>query len=245
VPNADLGAFYQAFSDFFEDWQDPETGFWGPWYRAGYRVLKARDLSFTYHIIAYRKGDVRRWDRILDTLIAIRDQEYPFGWLQQGRLTNHHAYDVARILKLGWPHFNADQRARAREALDELATFAENGALNPDGSVTLRAGFSNNGIDDAFYFAASFLTTIGYCAVERPFWTDREWPGASRRCCAFAGHLTALGDATPRIRAAQARMTGIEACPVGAKSPDREEPGPVDWSQAHEVAQNHDPRPGP
>ena len=63
------------------------------------RTRKATDLSFTYHIIAYRQGDVRFWDRIVATTLALEGQEYPFGWRYQGELTNHNAYDVVRILQ--------------------------------------------------------------------------------------------------------------------------------------------------
>jgi hypothetical protein len=83
-------------------------------------VRKSRDLSMTYHIVAYRRGDVQRWDKIFDTTLDIADQEYPYGWLQNGELTNHHAYDVARILKLGWNRVSERHRERARSALARL-----------------------------------------------------------------------------------------------------------------------------
>jgi hypothetical protein len=219
-----LDEFVGAFTDFLTDWQDPDTGFWGPWYRSGFRVLKARDLSFTYHIVAYRKGDVPRWDRILDTLVAIQEKEYPFGWLQKGRLTNHHAYDVARIIKLGWPHFGEAQREKARIALNGLLDFARTETLDEDGSVTPRAGFSS-GLDDAYYYAASFLNVIGYCSREPAFWTKDTWPEAFPRCCALSRRLSEIASqaVTPRLRAAEARLSDHPSCEMERDGPELDE----------------------
>ena len=118
VRGLDLGqAYTDAFREFIDDWQDPETGYWGvSWHRIGGGIRKATDLSFTYHIIAYRQGDVRYWDRIIATTLALEDQEYPFGWRYQGQLTNHNAYDVVRIFQSGWPHMDADQRGQSPAA---------------------------------------------------------------------------------------------------------------------------------
>lgn len=198
-------AYTKSFDEFIERWQDPETGYWGAWYRWGDQVLKSRDLSMTYHMVAYRRGDVQRWDRIFDTTLDIADQEYPYGWLQNGELTNHHAYDVARILKLGWSRVSVEQRARARPALARLLEFGLTKGLNADNSVTPQARFSD-GVDDAYYYAVSLLTTIGYCSTERPFWTDASWPQATARCCSLAQHVEAQAARTPTFDATLERI---------------------------------------
>ncbi|HSI14514.1 MAG TPA: hypothetical protein VK961_20860 [Chthoniobacter sp.] len=197
--------YIQAFNLFVEKWQDPQTGYWGAWYRSDGRVLKSRDLSMTYHIIAYRRGDVSRWGEIFDTTLEISDLEYPFGWLQNGSQTNHHAYDVARILKFGWNQVSDEQRQRARPALQRLLDFALTSGINADNSVTPQARFSS-GVDDAYYYAVSLLTTIGYCSSERPFWTDATWPEANVRCCGLARHIESQKARTPTIEGALERI---------------------------------------
>ena len=59
TPEMRLDPAYAAdLERFLDDWQDPETGYWGAWYRIDGKLLKATDLSFTYHVIAYRDGNV-------------------------------------------------------------------------------------------------------------------------------------------------------------------------------------------
>ena len=215
--------YVRAFNSFVEKWQDPQTGYWGAWYRSDGRVLKSSDLSMTYHIIAYRRGDVPRWNAIFDTTLEISDLEYPYGWLQNGSLTNHHAYDVARILKLGWNRVSDKQRERARPALQRLLDFALAQGINADNSVTPQAGFSD-GVDDAYYYAVSLLTTIGYCSSERPFWTDARWPEANIRCCGLARHVESQKARTPTLEAALERIrSAVPYCAANAAAdPDEE-----------------------
>ena len=104
-----------------EEWQVPETGYWGAWYRDGETVYKTNDLSMTFHIVSYRNGDVRHHDRIARTTFGIRNVEYPYGWDTGGTQNNHHAYDVARIINLVWDQLDTTSRARANAALYLMA----------------------------------------------------------------------------------------------------------------------------
>ena len=81
VKGLDLGpAYADAFRRYIDAWQDPDSGYWGPWYLVDGEVRKSTDLSTTYHIVAYRKGEVARWDRIIATTLALEYAEYPV-WL--------------------------------------------------------------------------------------------------------------------------------------------------------------------
>src|SRR5262249_30865724 len=68
-----LSSFRTVYEVFIRRWQDPETGYWGAWYRVNGRVYKSADLSITYHIIAYRSGEVAYWPQIIKTTLLIEN----------------------------------------------------------------------------------------------------------------------------------------------------------------------------
>ena len=211
-------AYKAEFSSFLDAWQDPATGYWGPWYRIDGEIRKATDLSFTYHIVAYRKGDVRLWDRILATTLAIKDEEYPFGWRFRGRDTNHNAYDVVRILGLGWQHLDQPQRERAAVEIDRLLRWSVRETLAPDGSFLPDPDFDGK-LSAAYYYGISLLTKTGYCGTAPPFWTEQAWPEAAERCCRIAERAMALGSVDPTAIAAQQRIEAARPdCPIFART---------------------------
>lgn len=96
--------------------QDPDTGYWGTWYRAqDGKLVKTADLSITFHIVSFREGQVKRWPQIVKTTLTLKGREYPYGWLEDGQMSNHHNYDVARLLHLGWPHMSAARADAGRD----------------------------------------------------------------------------------------------------------------------------------
>ena len=206
VKSLDLGPGYaDAFRRYIDDWQDPETGYWGPWYLIDGQVHKSTDLSTTYHIIAYRKGEVDRWDRIVATTLALEEHEYPYGWRYQGKLTDHNAYDVVRIFQLGWRHMDEAQRAQAAAAIGRLVDWSLGESLQPDGAFAAPAGFSSS-VSDAQYYGVSLLTKAGYCSDRPPFWTDRTWPEAHDTCCRIARRLDGFSAQIPAAEAARRRL---------------------------------------
>ena len=56
----------------------------------------------TFHMARYLKGKINYWQQLIDTLLEIRDDRYPNGWLDDEGLTTHNNYDVATLFKLGW-----------------------------------------------------------------------------------------------------------------------------------------------
>ena len=212
VQNLVLGPDYvAAFRRYIDEWQDPETGYWGPWYLINGEIRKSTDLSTTYHIIAYRKGDVARWDRIVATTLALENEEYPYGWRYQGRMTDHNAYDVVRIFQLGLRHMGEAERAQASAAIARLLDWSLTESLQPDGAFAAPAGFSSS-VSDAQYYGVSLLTKAGYCASKPAFWTDRTWPEARATCCRIAQRLQGFSTQIPAAEAARRRLA--EAYPV-------------------------------
>jgi hypothetical protein len=162
---------------FVANWQDPATGFFGATYEIGGQRLRTTDLSLTFHMARYLEGRIGYWPELIDTLIAIRADRYPNGWLDEEGLSNHNNYDVATLFRLGWPELRADQRQRARAELDRLLGWCLATAIAPDGTVVARA--KSESLSESYYFTIAFLDTVGYFDPAKRFWTDRAWPEAS------------------------------------------------------------------
>ena len=188
----DLDALSEAFKFFLRGAQNPDTGYWGAWYVIDVIVYKTTDLSMTYHIVAYAKGDVDHWPRIIATTEAIETHEYPYGWQKNGRYNNHNIYDVAKIFKFGWPHMSTVERARIGARIESLLNWSLQNTLDENGSFIYDPSFSDSFADE-YYFGVSFLDVIGYWRRDKRFWTDRgEFEGATALCCHLKGQLEAL-----------------------------------------------------
>jgi hypothetical protein len=157
-------------------WQDPETGFWGCWYRTSTgSIRKAADLSMTFHIIHYRSGHVHRWKQILETTFAMKDLQWPYGWLQEGSMSDHHNYDVASIFHYGWDQMTPDQRNAARVDIQSMLDHCLKDSLRPDGSFNLA---DEGTIGESFEFPCLFLYEVGFFNKQNRFWTTQSFPEA-------------------------------------------------------------------
>lgn len=187
-----------------ERWQDPETGYWGPWYRDGDEIKKTNDLSITFHIVAYRGGRVNRLQQIGQTTLDIRHGHYPFGWRSGGAQNNHHAYDVARIVNLTWDHMDERQRATARALLFLMAARALYFSIDRNGVFDAEP-YSTVG--QAYYFGVSFFDEIGLFRpngrLDFASITDAE---ALRQ--RIDANLKLLDPADPMVGAAMRRLNG-------------------------------------
>ena len=149
-----------------EVWQDPETGYWGAWYRDGNETHHTNDLSITFHIISYRSGKVDHLQEIGQTTFAIRHVRYPFGWSSGGTQNNHHAYDVARIVNLTWDHLDQTQRATAKALMYIMTVRSLYLSIDADGTFDTKP-YSTAG--EAYYFGISFFDEIGlFDEIDRP-----------------------------------------------------------------------------
>ena len=167
----------QALLDYLDRrWQKPGTGFWGAWYRSGERLVKTDDLSITFHIVRYRKGQVEHWTEIIETTLAMKRGEYPFGWLEDGERNTHNLYDAVALLHMGWPHMTEAQRAETRKEMRKILDWCLKTPLRPDGSFEISE--ADDSLDDAAYFGTSLLVELGYLDVRNRFWTDDPFPGA-------------------------------------------------------------------
>jgi hypothetical protein len=204
--HAELREALIAFED--ADWQDPATGYWGARYRSRGKVIQTTDLSTTFHFIHYREGKVNHWPAILRTTLSIKDGEYPWGWLEDGKMSNHHNYDVAAILHLGWPHLDAAGRTDAAREIDRMLQFCLRETLAEDGSFKLLADESS--LAGAQLFGVSFLSEIGYFQKRERFWTDREFPEATGLRQRLQKRLRSFDESDAELELALLLLTAAE-----------------------------------
>jgi hypothetical protein len=190
---------------FVADWQDPATGFFGATYEVAGQRFRTTDLSLTFHMARYLDGKIGHWPKLIDTLFEIRDDRYPNGWLDDEGMTSHNNYDVATLIKLGWPDMHVDQRRRAGVELDRLVGWCLATAIAPDGSVVARA--KSESLAEGYYFTIAFLETVGYFDPAKRFWTDRAFPEAPALRGQLAHHVSRLHQGDPMARMALDRLS--------------------------------------
>jgi hypothetical protein len=184
--------YVDRYARLIDAMQDPVTGFWGAVLLADGERISLPDLSMTFHLVSYRKGCVALWPQIFETLLAMKSTDYPHGWLSHGRVTTHNAYDVVRIMRLGWHKARPDQQARARADVAALLEEALSRAVRPDGSVAFDPDYYETEAA-AYYFAAAFLDEVGYWRRDR-FWTSDSVvrPQALALCRAMSDRVRML-----------------------------------------------------
>ena len=178
---------------YYQDnvWQDPDTGFFGGWYRLpDGSIRKTGDLSITFHIASYRRDSLRRVPQLVRTLIAMKDYEYPFGWLEEGVTSNHHNYDVVRLFRIGWPKLNDEQRGLARSEMGRMIDFCLRETMNPDGSFKM---MDEDTLGSSFLFPVSLLNELGYFRPSLRFWTWQSFPEAIQIADRVEQRIRAMG----------------------------------------------------
>jgi len=154
---------------FIDDWQDPDTGFWGAWYRDGDEIYRTSDLSITFHIVAYRNGQVDRKVAIGEHLLASKYEDYPYGWFKDGRMSNHNNYDVVKILRLIWGDLTPGLQDKFRTEIKNMTIWALRSSLQRDGSVEFYPTMFESASAE-YYYLVSFLEEIGYWNADGQFW---------------------------------------------------------------------------
>jgi hypothetical protein len=197
--------FHLALKDTLIDyldnkWQDPKTGFWGGWYKTTDGIHKTADMSVTFHIVHYREGKVRHWPQILQTVFAMKEGQWPNGWLQEGRMSDHHNYDVVTLFHYGWLYMTPEQKAQAKIEIRKMLDFCLTQSLRPDGSFHLN---DEGTIGESFEFPCLFLYEIGYFHKENRYWTSEEFPQAREVARRIAAKIKALKLDDPETQVAR------------------------------------------
>jgi hypothetical protein len=202
--------FYPTFERFILDWQDPESGFFGETYITddNGNEVRTTDLSLTFHMARYVPHLVRWWPKLIHTLLAIKSGTYPQGWLEGGTtMTDHNNYDVVELFFRGWIWMTPRQRQAASAAVKEMLDWSLGGSVEEGGSLV--SPDKSDPIPDSFYYAASFLDTIGFFDEKKRFWTAGALPinptkiraGMIEQLKKFNPYYTEIDDALVRLGA--------------------------------------------
>ena len=152
------------------------TGWWGERYHRDGRVVFVDDLSTTFHIVTYLHGNVPDLPRVIDTTLAVKDLDFPVGWLLKGQYWNHNNMDVVALFKAGWPQASPAQKQAMTVEIEKMLHWCLTESFQPDGSFKPNIG--DGSLEEGEYYATSFLARIGFFDKSERFWTDREFPEA-------------------------------------------------------------------
>lgn len=111
---------------------------------------------------------------MIGTALAVKDMNYPVGWLWQGQYWNHNNMDVVTLFKYGWQNASGDQRKLMAAEIKKMLNWCLHNSLQADGSfkITLPDG----SVEDATYYGTEFLARIGFFDPSRRFWTTKTFP---------------------------------------------------------------------
>ncbi len=157
--------------------RNPRTGWWGETYVRNGGQAFVDDLSITFHVISYLHGEVPDLDRVAAHLLAVKDLDYPIGWLEEGRNSNHHNMDVIVLLRYAWPNMSDVQRRGAALEIHRMLDWCLRETLQADGSFKPDQG-SSDSLEEANSWGVSFLSRIGYFDARNRFCTDEKFPDA-------------------------------------------------------------------
>jgi hypothetical protein len=194
--------FEAAFCDYLAQTQHPRTGYWGPWYLLDGELVMAHDLSFTFHVVNFRRGNIANWPLVIDTTLGIKNDLYPYGWKPNAetQYSHHNDYDVAQILAYGWSYMNWNQRERARTEILAMLTWCLTDAIDADGAFIVGSG---DVPVETYYFGVRFLDAIGFWSAGKRFWYAGDPPLPPNRtpydsCRSLKKAFVQLDDKSPQ-----------------------------------------------
>lgn len=188
-------------------WQNPETGYWGAWYRIKNKIVKTDDLSMTFHFVSYRKGKVKYLDKIAAATFSNRKKPYPTGLMESGEYTTHHLYDAARLWRLGWRRLDDKIKAEISKEISKMLDWCLKTVLQPDGSFKISP--ADDSLSDAFYFGVSFLDEVGYFNEKKRFWTSRKFAHAKKDYSRILKKIRSLPIKDSMIKSALEKLTSM------------------------------------
>ena len=161
-------------------YQNQQTGWWGESYKHDGKFEFVDDLSVTFHVVQALNGKVPLKDKLATTLFAVRDLNYPVGWLEAGQQTNHNNMDVVVLMRDTWPDMTEAQRKEGAATIRRMLHWCLTQSLQADGSFVTSAG-GDDSVEEGTHFGVGFLARIGYFDKRKRFWTEEDFPEAEGR----------------------------------------------------------------
>jgi hypothetical protein len=158
--------------------RNPITGWWGESYLRNGKVEFVDDLSITFHTISYFKGKVPDMDKVVSTVLSVKNLPYPVGWLWNNAYWNHNNMDIVTLFQYGWQKATVQQRNDMKIEIDSMLQWCLTKSLKADGSFP--AIPPDGSVEEAQYYGISFLTRIGYFDPRKRFWTDQDFLESSQ-----------------------------------------------------------------
>lgn len=164
-----LSTYYECINI----WQDPKTGYWGPWIKRLDKIKKLPELSITFHILEFfydpetlalrnKKYYPKYKKKIIKTTWEISNKNYGYGWLERGYWSTHHNFDVAYIFVLLFDIMNQNEKNSVRRLFNKFLEWCLGKCQQENGGFI---GVKPE-TKEANYFetrrALSFLEKIGY-----------------------------------------------------------------------------------
>jgi hypothetical protein len=157
----------------FNHFRNKETGWWGASYIRDGKVQFVDDLSTTFHIVTFLDGKVPDLHRIVETTLAVKDLNYPVGWLMKGEYWNHNNMDVVALFKAGWSDADDVQRKAIKVEIQKMLDWCLKVSFQEDGSF--KSNIGDGSFEEGIYYGTSFLGRIGFFNKKDRFWTDQEF----------------------------------------------------------------------
>jgi hypothetical protein len=156
--------------------RNPETGWWGESYSRGGHVEFVDDLSITFHLVSYLEGRVPDMPKVIATALAVKDLDYPVGWLWKGHYWNHNNMDVVTLFQYGWASASDLQRKTMQAEIEKMLHWCLTESLQPDGSFA--PNVADGSLEESVEYGVSFLARIGFFDKSKRFWTNQDFPQA-------------------------------------------------------------------
>jgi hypothetical protein len=156
--------------------RNPETGWWGESYARGGHVELVDDLSITFHLVSYLEGRVPDMPKVIDTALAVKDLDYPVGWLWKGHYWNHNNMDVVTLFQYSWASASDQQRKTMQAEIEKMLHWRLTDSLQPDGSF--KPNLADGSLEESMEYGVAFLARIGFFDKSKRFWTNQDFPQA-------------------------------------------------------------------
>lgn len=170
-----------------DKYRNMKTGWWGESYIHQGKRVQVDDLSMTFHIVLALNDNVPLKREMATTLFALKNVDYPVGWVEEGGQNNHNNMDVIVLMHASWNAMTPAQREEGRAEIRRMLHWCLTESLQPDGSFKPSVG-GDDSIEEGEHFGVVFLTRIGYFDKSKRFWTNQDFPEAEahrRRIIAY------------------------------------------------------------